>query len=441
MMRSNLNLDSIKRSLSGLSESIKTAKTNSDQISENVTKRNEAKRESLSMSSKLFARRRDNMRRREKEDLIEAGGVMGAFKARTRAIRNQTKGFLGRILDFLATVLIGWVVLNLPKIIKLAQGVMKRLKKFFDVIGGFVTGTIDFFTGLGVRFSEMSELVSKFDFENVKNQIEKFMRKVQDAFTKITITTIRDVRNFSDKSDKELADELGIRDLYDQLIKNNTEDDASGDGSGDGAEDTQQEDDESGDDLDKEKLIMDGIEMLKQQQDGKLTDKQQNLLDEKNYKELDKELSKNGIILLIDRDNGFISYLPYENKKDPGLQYRGNEDLFREQNVFPYERNSDGYTDIFDPSTTSSDQNSDVNKLPPGSITPPNKNKLDLTEENNDKDIIIDLPPSGDFKSVEELLKYLNQSAGINPSTNTDINNNDAISKKNFNDAQYNSIP
>ena len=81
MMRSNLNLDSIKRSLSGLSESIKTARTNSDQISENVTKRNEARRESLSMSSKLFARRRDNMRRREKEDLIEAGGVMGAFKA------------------------------------------------------------------------------------------------------------------------------------------------------------------------------------------------------------------------------------------------------------------------------------------------------------------------------------------------------------------------
>ena len=115
MMRSNLNLDSIKRSLSGLSESIKTAKTNSDQISESVTKRNAAKRESLSMSSKLFARRRDNMRRRDKEDLIEAGGVMGAFKARARAVRNQTKGFLGRILDFLATVLIGWAVLNLPR--------------------------------------------------------------------------------------------------------------------------------------------------------------------------------------------------------------------------------------------------------------------------------------------------------------------------------------
>jgi hypothetical protein len=432
-MRSNLNLDSIKRSLSGLSESIKTAKTNSDQISDSVTKRNEVKKESLSMSSKLFARRRDNLRRRDKEDLIEAGGVMGAFRARTRAVRNQTKGFLGRILDFLATVLIGWAVLNLPKIIKLAEGVMKRLKKFFDIVEGFATSTIEFFTGLGARFTEMTELVGKFDFVNIKNQIEKFMRKVQDAFTKITLTTIRDVRNFLDKSDKELAEELGIKDLYDQLVN------GEGDGidSSDVNEDSEEtdEEDDSDSDLDKEKLIMDGIEMLKQQQNGKLTDKQQNLLDEKNYKELDKELSKNGIILLIDKDNGFISYLPYENKKDPGLQYKGNEDLFREQNIFPYQRDSDGYTDIFDPTKTSSDQNSKDNVLPPGSITPPAKNKPDLDTDTESNDIIIDIPPSD---SIDSLIDSMNKAAGI--PTDGDINNGN-LTNKNFNDAMYNSIP
>ena len=433
MMRSNLNLDSIKRSLSGLSESIKTAKLNSDQISDSVTKRNEVKRESLSMSSKLFARRRDNLRRRDKEDLIEAGGVMGAFRARTRAVRNQTKGFLGRILDFLATVLIGWTVLNLPKIIKLAEGVMKRLKKFFDVVEGFATSTIEFFTGLGARFTEMTELVGKFDFVNIKNQIEKFMRKVQDAFTKITLTTIRDVRNFLDKSDKELAEELGIKDLYDQLVDGEQDSIDSSDVNED-SEETDEEDD-SDSDLDKEKLIMDGIEFLKQQQNGKLTDKQQNLLDEKNYKELDKELSKNGIILLIDKDNGFISYLPYENKKDPGLQYKGNEDLFREQNIFPYQRDSDGYTDIFDPTKTSSDQNSKDNVLPPGSITPPAKNNPDLDTDTESNDIIIDIPPSD---SIDSLIDSMNKAAGI--PTDGDINNGN-LTNKNFNDAMYNSIP
>ena len=182
---------------------------------------------------------------------------------------------------------------------------------------------------------------------------------------------------------------------------------------------------------------MDGIEMLKQQQGGKLTDKQQKLLDEENYKELDKELSKNGIILLIDRDNGFISYLPYENKKDPGLQYKGNEDLFREQNVFPYQRDSDGYTDIFDPTKTSSDQNSGDNKLPPGSITPPKKEQPELELDDSEEDIIINIPPA---KSVESLIDSMNKAAGIETSDD-DINNGEEVSNKNFNKAMYNSLP
>ena len=97
-MRSTINLDSIKKSLSGLTESIKGAQKQSEQISENVQKRNREKREGLSMSSKLFARRRDNQRRKEKEDLLEASGVMGSLRAGRRMIQRTTKGFLGSCL-------------------------------------------------------------------------------------------------------------------------------------------------------------------------------------------------------------------------------------------------------------------------------------------------------------------------------------------------------
>ena len=92
-MRSIINLDSINKSLSGLTESIKNAQKQSNQISDNVEKRNKVKRDGLTMSSKLFARRRDNMRRREKEDLLEAGGVLGALKASGKIIKRTTKGF------------------------------------------------------------------------------------------------------------------------------------------------------------------------------------------------------------------------------------------------------------------------------------------------------------------------------------------------------------
>ena len=144
-MRSIINLDSINKSLSGLTESIKSAQKQSNQISDNVEKRNKVKRDGLAMSSKLFARRRDNNRRREKEDLLEASGVLGAMKASGKVIRRNTKGFLGRILDFVGTIIIGWSILNFPKIIKLAQGVMSRLKKFFGILNKFVNGLSLFF--------------------------------------------------------------------------------------------------------------------------------------------------------------------------------------------------------------------------------------------------------------------------------------------------------
>mgnify|MGYP001317971603 FL=1 len=59
-MRSLINLNSINRSLSNLTESIKNAQKQSEQISDGVEKRNKTKRDGLAMSSNLFARRYHN---------------------------------------------------------------------------------------------------------------------------------------------------------------------------------------------------------------------------------------------------------------------------------------------------------------------------------------------------------------------------------------------
>ena len=65
-MRSILNLNTINKSLTGLSESVKGAAKRSEAISDNIADRNKIKGESISMSSKLFARRRDDLKRKEK---------------------------------------------------------------------------------------------------------------------------------------------------------------------------------------------------------------------------------------------------------------------------------------------------------------------------------------------------------------------------------------
>jgi len=311
-MRSIINLDSINKSLSGLTESIKGAQKQSEQISENVQKRNREKREGLSMSSKLFARRRDNQRRREKEDLLEASGVMSSLRAGRRMIQRTTKGFLGRILDFLATVLIGWTIMNLPKIIKLAEGVMKRLKKYFDVLNKFVSNTQLFFTDLGNKFKEVLTLLTAVNFEPFLSQVKTFMKKIQDSFTSITINTVKTVRKFLDRSDQEIADEIGIGDLYNNIDKSNIPEQTTGSGEDDDTEEKEDENIIEGDEY-REDLIRQGLEILKQKQNGQLTKEQKRMLDRKDFGKLDELLRDRDIVLLQNIFTGEFAYVPYED--------------------------------------------------------------------------------------------------------------------------------
>ena len=311
-MRSTINLDSINKSLSGLTESIKGAQKQSEQISENVQKRNREKREGLSMSSKLFARRRDNQRRREKEDLLEASGVMSSLRAGRRMIQRTTKGFLGRILDFLATVLIGWTIMNLPKIIKLAEGVMKRLKKYFDVLNKFVSNTQLFFSDLGSKFKEVLTLLTAVNFEPFLSQVKTFMKKIQDSFTSITINTVKTVRKFLDRSDQEIADEIGIGDLYKNIDKSNIPEQTTGSGEDDDTEEKEDENIIEGDEY-REDLIRQGLEILKQKQNGQLTKEQKRMLKRKDFGKLDELLRDRDIVLLQNIFTGEFAYVPYED--------------------------------------------------------------------------------------------------------------------------------
>ena len=333
-MRSIINLDSINRSLSNLTESIKNAQKQSEQISDGVEKRNKTKRDGLAMSSKLFARRRDNNRRRQKEDLLEASGVTGALKAGGKIIRRTTKGFLGRILDFIGTVLIGWSIINFPKIIKLAQGVMNRLKKFFGILNKFVNGLSLFFTELGSRFGEIAELLTRINFEPFLNQVKNFMKRVTDSFTKITVNTMRTIKKFVGRSEREIAYDIGIGELYDKLKQGQLptpDGEPKEDGGGD--ENQSEGDDEGVSEQYLEELIKQGLEVFKQQTGGEITARQKELLENKEFAKLDE--------ILRTRSGRYEGSVLLQNTRNGEIYYMGMNDFLRlnqqlaENGVFP----------------------------------------------------------------------------------------------------------
>ena len=127
MKISSLNLTGINKAVSGITETIRDTKLVIDDISEKITKSNENIRNRISDATKLFQRRRQAVRRKQREDLIEASGIGGAIRRTNKVISSSTRGFFGRILDFVATILIGWAVVNIPKIVKLAENLFKKL--------------------------------------------------------------------------------------------------------------------------------------------------------------------------------------------------------------------------------------------------------------------------------------------------------------------------
>ena len=306
-MRSTLNLNNIRRSLSGLSDSVKSALKRSEQISDSIKDRNLAKKESISMSAEFFAKRRDNLRRKEKEDMLEAGSVMGILRSSGKAIQRTTKGFLGRILDFVGTIILGWAILNLPKIIKIAQDLIKRMQLYFGILSNFVNNVASLFTSFGNNIKEVGQQILQFNFLPFKDQIEGFMTKIRNAFDQLVLNTIKTVKLFSDKTERELAEELGLLNLYDKLNNNEPLPEPE-----DVGKDTSKEE-EDGDDtenISQDDLIKQGIEQLKIFRGGELTKTDERKIKGKSNQEIhDYLIEGEKLILMRSKVNGTIQYM------------------------------------------------------------------------------------------------------------------------------------
>ena len=417
-MRSSLNLNKINRSFDGLRDSIKGASDISESISTNLDESIKVDRQRISMSSRMFARKRDLLRRRSKEELLEASGISGSIRNTGRVIRKTTRGFLGRILDFVGKVLIGWLFLNLPKIIKLSQDLVKRMKGYFDILTGFTQNVTLFFTGFQNNLKEIGEKLSAIDFDTSLKQVTDFMIRVRDSFTRITLGTIKAINKFVGSTEDEMARQIGpeFYEMYKRLSGKSTDEE---DGSQEETDTEGGEDD--GEDLERisnEKLIENGIQNLKDKQGGKLTESQKSIVDSNNLMDIHEMLESNGFQIYIDEDTGGMAYF------DQAFIAQF-EKMFNEGNVRPLTLNEIPYRDKSEDDGISYDkikENIENNAI----IESINKNvfrdQLQLPDSIDNIDI--DVP-------LDALKNFFRQNIMREENLNTDggINNNNKIIK------------
>jgi len=183
--RSSISVSNIKRSVSSLGKGIKRAQGSAISLSRSISQRNETKRQAISVKAGLFQRRREAVRRRDQEDIVEAGSVFGGIRRTQKVVMNSTKGFLGRILDYVGTLLVGWAVVNLPMIIKMGQVLIGRIQKLTSVLSTFITDTTQFLFGFGQLLDGVARNLISFDFVDSQGRINKAMEQMRNSFTRM----------------------------------------------------------------------------------------------------------------------------------------------------------------------------------------------------------------------------------------------------------------
>ena len=221
MKISAINLSNINKAVTGVTETVRKSKLLIDDISEKIGKTNERIKTKISDSAKVFQRRQQAIRRKVREDLIEASGLGGAMRRTNKIISTSTRGFLGRILDFVGTILVGWAIVNIPKIVKLAENLMKRLNKFFKIITGFTNGLTEFFTKFTTELSVIASSLNQIDLKGIGDQMTNIVTRLQKAFKRMESGFIREVLGFSKMSDKDLIKNFGTD--VDEVVKKEVE--------------------------------------------------------------------------------------------------------------------------------------------------------------------------------------------------------------------------
>ena len=209
MKLASIKLDSINKTVSGITEAVKKANLIASDIGKKVREANVRLRERISNANKDYQKRLDSSRKKQREELIEALGIGGAMRRTGQVIKNTAKGFLGRIMEFVSVVLIGWAVMNIPKIIKGAQLLIGRLRKFFEVGEKIVKDLTEFLTNFGTELNQIFSNLLGFDFSQLQDRISSIMTKLQNDFRTLERGLIRDVNNLVNLSEDDIANMMG----------------------------------------------------------------------------------------------------------------------------------------------------------------------------------------------------------------------------------------
>ena len=188
LSKNSSSIDSIQKSLNSFGKSLRVANSTSSVIIKQLSDGNKDKKAAILKKTELFQKRREAVRRREQEDLIESGkvtSISSSYARGSKLIASSTKGFLGRVMDFIGTIMVGWLVSNLPNIIKGAQKLGQRIQEVFNTLVSWKEGLFVYFSDFTSFLQPIKTSITGNEFEDDQSEAKKTSDKVDVGLQKI----------------------------------------------------------------------------------------------------------------------------------------------------------------------------------------------------------------------------------------------------------------
>lgn len=206
LLKSGDSLEGIKKSINAFGASLRAANNTSSVIIREFNESNRDRKNAILKKRDLFEKRREAVRKREREDIVEAGKVGGIFRRTGKVIGSSTKGFLGRVMDYLGTVLVGWMVTSLPLIVEKVEELSGRVQQTTGVLKDWFDNTLSFFGGFFSGLGSIYNTLTIFDVDALKTSTDKSTDSLfngVDALIKDFNRTIQAIADF------DLSEALG----------------------------------------------------------------------------------------------------------------------------------------------------------------------------------------------------------------------------------------
>ena len=160
LLKNSDSLGNIRSSLTSFGEGLKKANSTTVGIQRGINVNNREKQRAILKKSEIFRSRREAVQRKERESVIESGKLPSIITSAQRSISGSTKGFLGRIMDFVGIVILGWLLNNLPGIIKSVQALIERIQRARAVLQSWIDNTSEFFQDFTASLDTVLERIT-----------------------------------------------------------------------------------------------------------------------------------------------------------------------------------------------------------------------------------------------------------------------------------------